>query len=76
MSTLNGVLHDLDAPYLFPILDTPSPFNNPQIPNVAYTWVQWVGSYLNTFAVTATVSAIVVLAWRLPQGLPADSDRS
>ncbi len=72
VSLFNGVLLDLDAPYLFRQLAAMSPVANPQIPGLHYTWLQLVGSYANTIAVSATVGWILVLAWRIPGSLPED----
>jgi hypothetical protein len=72
VSTLNGLLHDTDAPYLIPFINAPSTVGNPQHPGIPYTWVQLVGSYANTIATSATVAWIVALAWRIPRELSDD----
>ena len=72
VSTLNGLLHDMDAPYLIPFVNAPSTVGNPQIPGIPYTWVQLVGSYANAVATSATVAWIVALAWRIPRELSED----
>jgi hypothetical protein len=67
---INGVVHDRDAPYLFPLVNSPSPVGNPQYPGLAYRWVQLIGSDGNTLAVTAISAWILGLTWRMSRTLP------
>ncbi|NIR60752.1 MAG: hypothetical protein GWO02_15215 [Gammaproteobacteria bacterium] len=70
---VNMVLHDLKLPYALPgPLSAPSPVHEPFYGR-PLTWLQLVGSFLNTLLVTAVTAGCVWVAWR---GFPDDGERS
>jgi Gpi18-like mannosyltransferase len=61
---LNAVLHDLVLPYGLPLgLSAPSAVLDPAVGR-PYTWVQLVGSYVDTGLVTVVAATAYVAAWR------------